>query len=261
MKQVVARVPKKKNPPKPQGDVQGPALYGTADEVGTPVYAEREKSAKAAEAAGAKAANDALAQQKAMLAAIKASGGSSADAKAMAALKKNADAIRKAISSGSYGQQYDDLITQLGGMTDTARTQINEGYGSLATMLGQQTNPYADLRFQAVQTNPALAQFMQSQGGSMDQLNTRVSAENTANQAATTQFQNIADLLGARQVSGNTQRTADVEAARLAALADLQSQSGAYNFAVNQQKQAERNRLNQILLELAAKGVNVGGIY
>jgi hypothetical protein len=95
----------------------------------------------------------------------------------------------------------------------------------------------------------------------MDQLNTRVSAENTANQAATTQFQNIADLLGARQVSGNTQRTADVEAARLAALADLQSQSGAYNFAVNQQKQAERNRLNQILLELAAKGVNVGGIY
>jgi hypothetical protein len=243
--------------------VQGPALYGTADQVNTPAYAERQGTAE-----GSAAAEAEIKRQKELLAAMKAAMGGGGDSaataaekKKMAALKKNADAIRKALSSGSYGTMYDDLITKLTGQTSDAQGQINTGYAGLKTMLEGQGNPYAGLQFKATQAEAPLMDFLKSQGGSQDALLARMNAENTSNTAATSQFQNIADLLSSRQVSGNTQRTADVEAARLASLQDLQSQNAGFQFNIEQQKQAERNRLNQILLSLASQGVNVGGIY
>lgn len=238
--------------------VQGPALYGTADQVNTPAYAERQGVAE-----GQAAAEAELKRQKEMLAAIKAatSGSGSANAKTMAALKKNADAIKKALASGSYGKTYDDLMTKLTGQQTAAQEQINTGYGGLKTMLEGQTNPYASLQFTPVQAEAPLMNFLQSQGGSADALKARLEAENLANTQAAGQFQNIATLLGNRQTTGNTQRATDVEAARLAALQDLQTQGAGFGFNIEQQKQAERNRLNQILLDLASKGVNVGGIY
>lgn len=223
------------------------------DEVDTPEYAE-----------GTAAAQAEIKRQKELLAAMKAAmgdGGDSAEKKKMAALKKNADAIKKALSSGSYGTMYDDLITKLTGQTSAAQEQINTGYAGLKTMLEGQSNPYASLQFKATQAEAPLMDFLKSQGGSQDALLARMNAENTSDAAATNQFQNIATLLGQRQVTGNSQRTADVEAARLASLRDLQNQNAGFQFNIEQQKQAERNRLNQILLSLASQGVNVGGIY
>lgn len=235
--------------------IQGPALYGTADQVNTPAYAERQGQAEGAAAAAAE-----LKKQKDLLAAMKAAMGGGGNSK-MAALKKNADAIRKALSSGSYGKTYDDLLAKLTGAIPAAQEQINTGYGGLKTLIEGQSNPYAGLQFSPVQAEAPLMNFLQSQGGSADALKARLEAENIANQQSASQFQNIATLLGQRQVTGSNQRVADVEAARLAALQDLQTQGAGYGFNIEQQKQAERNRLNQILLELASKGVNVGGIY
>lgn len=235
--------------------IQGPALYGTADQVNTPAYAERQGQAEGAAAAAAE-----LKKQKELLAAMKAAMGGSGSG-ASAALKKNADAIRKALASGSYGKVYDDLLTKLTGQQTAAQEQINTGYGGLKTLIEGQANPYASLQFSPVQAEAPLMNFLQSQGGSADALKARLEAENIANQQSASQFQNIATLLGNRQTTGNAQRIADVDAARLAALQDLQTQGAGYGFNIEQQKQAERNRLNQILLELASKGVNVGGIY
>lgn len=208
---------------------------------------------------GRKAAEAEIKKQKELLAAIKAATGSGSGVSA--ALTKNAKAIQQALKSGSYGKTYDDLLTKLTGASTAAQEQINTGYAGLKSLIEGQSNPYASLQFTPTQAEAPLLNFLQSQGGSADALKARLEAENVSNTQAANQFQNIATLLGQRQVTGNNQRVADVEAARLAALQDLQTQGAGFGFNIEQQKQAERNRLNQILLELASKGVNVGGIY
>lgn len=279
--------------------IQGPALYGTADQINTPEYQEKVGAAQGAKdakaladynkkllaaiAAGNKKGSGMTAAQKAELklqqTQLKLQQQQLNDARAEAgrvqaredtrvaeeaarksALKTNATAIRNLLTSGSYGTQYDDLISQLNTAAGTAQGTIGSGFDALKNMIGQQSNPYAGLKFQAAEANPAMAQFLQGQGGDVNAFMGRVQAENAAGQQANQQFQNIADLMSTRQVSGQQQRMADVDAARLSALSDLSSQQAGYAFNFNKKKQTERDRLNQILLSLAAQGVDVGGI-
>lgn len=255
--------------PRGVGGVQGPALYGTADQVNTPAYQD-----KVGEAEGAARAAEQLRQQKELLAAMRAGMGGDGDGltamqrqqlkdeKAKKkALTTNANLIRKVLESGSYGTEYDTLLGDLKTAAGTATGTINTGYDTLKNLISGQTNPYAGLQFKAAETNPALAQFLQSQGGDVTALQQRVMAENTAGQQANAQFQNIADILGTRQTSGASQRLADVEAARLAALGDLGSQQTAIGFGLRQKKNEERDKLNAILLQLAGQGIDVGGLY
>jgi len=249
------------------GGIQGPALYGTADQINTPAYQE-----KVGEAEGIKAAQEQLKQQKALLAAIRAGSGSgdglsAAERRRIAeekAKKKSltgiAGDIRQILDSGSYGSQYDTLLNDLTTTANTARGTIDTGYTNLKNLISNQSNPYAGMQFKAAETNPVLSQFLQSQGGDVNALQQRVDAENLASQKSNSQFQNIADLLSARQVSGSSQRGVDAEAARLAALQDLGSQQRNVDFSLRQQKDAERERLNKILMELATQGIDVGGL-
>jgi hypothetical protein len=149
-------------------------------------------------------------------------------------------AQQQSTGEGYINQQYKDLLDQLTGRKTLAEQTTTTGYDALRNYLAQnQPTAYA----QAANAVPevvqnALAQYMQSQGVNPETAQPAVEAANAAALGGTTNYNELLNVLRAREQSGQQSRLAEEQMARQLGLQNIQSLYGAGTSGLEQQKLA-----------------------
>jgi hypothetical protein len=149
-------------------------------------------------------------------------------------------AQQQSTGEGYINQQYKDLLDQLTGRKTLAEQTTTTGYDALRNYLAQnQPTAYA----QAANAVPevvqnALAQYMQSQGVNPETAQPAVEAANVAALGSATNYDQLLNVLRAREQSGQQSRLAEEQMARQLGLQNIQSLYGAGTSGLEQQKLA-----------------------
>jgi len=149
-------------------------------------------------------------------------------------------AQQQSTGEGYINQQYKDLLDQLTGRKTLAEQTTTTGYDALRNYLAQnQPTAYA----QAANAVPevvqnALAQYMQSQGVNPATAQPAVEAANVAALGSATNYDQLLNVLRAREQSGQQSRLAEEQMARQLGLQNIQSLYGAGTSGLEQQKLA-----------------------
>jgi len=149
-------------------------------------------------------------------------------------------AQQQSTGEGYINKQYKDLLDQLTGRKTLAEQTTTTGYDALRSYLAQnQPTAYA----QAANAVPeviqnALAQYMQSQGVNPATAQPAVEAANAAALGGTTNYNELLNVLRAREQSGQQSRLAEEQMARQLGLQNIQSLYGAGTSGLEQQKLA-----------------------
>ena len=140
---------------------------------------------------------------------------------------------------------YDTARTSLAGLNTQAGNTINTSMDSLQKMLQGQTNPYADLKAEAVSPTAQLSSFLQAQNVGDQQTQDYAQVLNAQNAGSAGAFNNLAGVL--RSIAGADQQgaLADVAVQRDASTRQLASNNQAYGNQLTQGLLADKLKMGQ----------------
>ena len=140
---------------------------------------------------------------------------------------------------------YDTARTSLAGLNTQAGNTINTSFDSLQKMLQGQTNPYADLKAEAVSPTAQLSSFLQAQNVGDQQTQDYAQVLNAQNAGSAGAFNNLAGVL--RSIAGADQQGAlsDVAVQRDASTRQLASNNQAYGNQLTQGLLADKLKMGQ----------------
>jgi len=161
--------------------------------------------------------------------------------------------IQSQIDAGptGYGKSQEDLIGQLGGIYNTAKSTIGTSQADLEKSLSAMVNPFAGYQAQVAPTfNTSNLQqlLMDSQVGT-DPLQRLAALQQNENAGQTNAFQNLMNTLGNVYQGSMNDRLANAKQSGTYASGQADLNKAALTSQLRGQQQAELEKLRQALLE------------
>jgi hypothetical protein len=184
--------------------------------------------------------------------------------------------LQALLTGGGYAAPYDELMNKFQGLFDQQKSAlsgintqagntINSSMDSLQTMLQGQTNPYADLKAEAVTPTAQLSSFLQAQNVGDQQTQDYAQVLNAQNAGSAGAFNNLASVLRSMASAGQQGAITDVGVQRDASMRQLANSNAAAGINLQQSsmndqrdieklKTTQQNSLMQQLMAAIAKG-------